>query len=180
MSVKLTGSSGSHSARMDRKTIKGMVVAYRENQSEQKRFNYAHFGAEEIINLFVNNGIISNVEFNHNEKFGLKIYMGNHFELANCPGENDIERARYLNFNTTILCNTIIRGDHQFEDMLTNKQESIALSLENSGVDNGGYGLDQSVLCPPDCMEECLPDPNDAGYCIFDIGREPTLPVPIK
>lgn len=176
MSVKLGSSSHSHSAKMDRQTIKEMVVAYRENQPEQKRFNYAHFGAEEIINLFIDNGIISNVEFNRSEKFGLKIYLGNHFELSNCPGNDDVERARYLNFNTTILCNTIIRADHQFEDMLT----TVVHSAPNLGSDNGGYGLDQSVLCPPDCMEECLPDPNDAGYCIFDIGREPTLPASIK
>ncbi|HTM99625.1 MAG TPA: hypothetical protein VL088_12810 [Pedobacter sp.] len=160
---------------MDRKTIKEMVVAYRENQPTQKRFNYAHFGAEEVIKLFIDNGIISNVEFNNEERFGLKIYMGNHFELANCPGNDDVEKARYLNFDTAILCNTIIRGEYQFEDILTS-QENIILSSQSTDPNDGGYGLDQSVLCPPDCSEECLPDYNDTEYCIFDIGSEPSRP----
>ncbi|SFH29752.1 hypothetical protein [Pedobacter insulae] len=174
MSLESVGANRNHSVKMDRQTIKEMVVAYRENRPIQKNFNYAHFGAEEVIQLFIDNGIISNVEFNNTEKFGLKIYIGNHFELSNCPGSNEAERARYLNFNTTILCNTIIRGAYQFEDILTNEANMTTLSADSSDPNDGGYGLDQSVLCPPDCMEECIPDANEQDYCIFDVGREPT------
>jgi len=148
--------------------VKKMVQTYRKKyEIISDLLHYSHFGVEEILKLFIDNKVLKPEALSMimeapegYEGFGIKIYLGNHFDLTTCPQTN----AHYEKKNTTILCNTKIKDSkkHLYLDMLTDNKDSVALST-------GGYGLDQTAICKPDCADGEIPthpNPQD-GY---DVG----------
>ncbi len=171
MLVKLNSSDKRFSGKLDAKTVKKMVDAYRKPTKPKKPINFAHFSVKEVLDLFIDNGIIESYTDGARprpaEGFGLKIYLGNHVDSTTCP----TKYPEYEGHDTTILCNTLIKGDGDFHDILRN-DVSILLALPDEE-----YGLDQTFICPPACPTECIidpidpADPNYTGLCINDIGE---------
>ena len=162
--TSLAGTAGP----INKATVKKMVQAYRiKYELIVDRFHFSHFGVEEILKLCIDNEVLKPEVLSMimeapegYEGFGLKIYLGNHYDLTTCPTTS----KNYEKKNTTILCNTKIKDSkkHLYLDMLTDNKHSVALST-------GGYGLDQTAICKPDCAEGETPTPPDPqdGY---DVG----------
>ncbi len=159
--------------------IKDMVVAYRRN-ANANALKFAHFEVEEVLQLLIDNKIIESYVANPapivGEGFGLKIYIGNHFDSTTCPTDH----TNYEGYNTTILCNTVMMDSRkgEFYDLL-DKNHSVALPIDNKStimLADGGYGLDQTYICPTTCPTACVlipSDPSDPAYtgvCVNDIG----------
>jgi hypothetical protein len=159
---------GSTASPIDRVMVKKMVQTYRSKyELIVDPFHFSHFGVEEILKLCIDNEVLKPEVLSMimeapegYEGFGLKIYLGNHYDLTTCPTTS----KNYEKKNTTILCNTKIKDSkkHLYLDMLTDNKHSVALST-------GGYGLDQTAICKPDCAQGQIPIPPDPqdGY---DIG----------
>jgi hypothetical protein len=158
-------------AKIDAKIIQEMVQAYRHHPETKKdALKFSNFAVKEILELFKDNGIIDSYQTSADvKKFGLRIYMGNHFDGITCPNNPE-----YKGCDTTILCNTIVvdAAKGEFYDMLKYGKK-IAFPMER---DPEGYGLDQTYICPPTCPPSCVRIPNDpndpdyTGFCLNDIG----------
>ena len=153
---------------IDPQTVKEMVDAYRKRPDvTDKHLRYSHFSVKEILDFFTANGVLNSYDLNQPtdiEGFGLRIYIGYHDKIDNCPPNN----PEYQYFDTTILCNTVIVDSKKgkFYDKL-NKNNFIAVPGRS---DDDSY-LDQTYICPPTCPDDCEPDP-ETGYCLSDIGRQ--------
>ncbi len=165
------------SAKIGKEMIKDMVLAYQDpNRSGKLNFNSAHYTVNEIIDLFVGNGIILPPTYVDTKiTHGLKIYMGNHHKLANCPletGSTTRRRIDYKNYNTPILCNTIMLSG-KFADMLDKERDDKIVLIQPR---EGGDGLDQTMLCPPDCyLTDCSTEEVIDESCIYDITKQPLI-----
>ncbi|TCC93429.1 hypothetical protein EZ428_01260 [Pedobacter frigiditerrae] len=154
---------------VNKKMVKDMVQAYRKKyEIIGDLLHFSHFGIEEILKLCIDNGVLDKNVLSmvkpvpaDYEGFGIKIYIGNHFNQTTCPSSS----LHYEKMNTTILCNTKIKSskNHLYLDMLTDNKDTVAIST-------GGNGLDQTAICKPDCAGGQVPTPPEPadGY---DVGQ---------
>ncbi len=169
MLIQLGTNNKIFGGRIKKETVKSMVQYYRKQASSGTLF-YAHFSVDEIIQLLVDNGAITKGALSHIiPDHGLKIYIGKHDDVTNCP----IGRPDYMDKDTAILCTTFITDEKKFcySDKLKNKKNYIAISGTRLGTD--GDALDQSSTYPPDNPYAAIPpipvpvgeDPDN-----FDVG----------
>lgn len=155
---------------VDKGTIKEMVTGYRVKHSttDPNYVKFIHFNLKEVLQLFIDNGIIKSADsvasqLNNLQFYGLKIYMGTHTAEDNCPVNPDPTKPNpYLGRDTAILCNTELDvPSRTWKDQLKDTTPGVS-SVSVLGT---GDGLDQGSICPPDCPGS--PDPN--GYLTEDI-----------
>lgn len=164
MLLKLDGETDKLAGRINKKTVKEMVNAYRKKPSANQ-LCYAHFGLEEVIQLFIENGVMSSGAMSHIIKDrGVKIYIGQHTHIDNCPPR----RSDYVGCDTAIVCTTIIRDPltFRYEDQLTDRKDSILVSVNRL---KSGEALDQSSTYPPDNPYNPAPSPMPNPPEIYDI-----------
>ena len=147
---------------VNKDVIIDMVNTYRYNHATAGDPNYLrfiHFSLQEVIQLFIANEVIDSTVFTEDQldamgKYGLKIYLGNHTKINNCPDNN----PAYLNKDTAILCNTLLTNNI-WSDLLKDTV-TVANSISISGA---GEGLDRGSICPPNC-----PPHTDSNGNTFD------------
>lgn len=155
MPIKLNDPAKLVSKRFKRKDVKDMVQEYRNEHFSPSDLKFTHFTVKEILELFIDNGIIDKNrtlvdQMNVLDTKGVKMYLGKHFKPETCQ-----EMPHYLTFSNIIICNTDIvdAKKRHFKDMLDDtKHHSFMLAGVNEGLDMGH-------ICPPDCA-----DPDGAEY----------------
>ena len=181
MPVELQNSNGAHLTNgpfLDRPTIKGMVLKYRDNHKQDPNcLNFIHFSLNEVIQLFIDNNMIDpNVPVSGQlfglQYLGLKVYLGTHVDKDDCP-PSTIDPNPYITMDTAILCCTKLDVTKKMwrdqlvislpkPDKLKGKSETNFVSLTALGE-----GLDKGSICPPDC-----PPKQDAyGFFHEDVGK---------
>ncbi|WP_316769509.1 hypothetical protein [Pedobacter frigiditerrae] len=163
-----------------KKDIKKMVKYHRGGVALSKKLKYAHFRLEDILDLFVKNGVLHSKIIDllendldvqqHNKDYGVKIYLGKHKELKTCPPNGRLKPEEYLKKTTTIICNTDLANSaissvnfKGFKDMLEDHKCLLIASARPKSPTDPGDGLDQAEICPP------FPN-NDEE--IYDIGSD--------
>ena len=149
MPVKLTEAKQLFGEIINVETIETMVKAYRkENEGNPNALKYALFTVKEMFELLKVNGILQEKTVDaildehpaiDDETYGIKIYLGTHTSIDDCPGRN----PSYLKKTAPIICTTIKEKNSQpavINDMLKDEVNSVTY-----------FGLDQTSLCPPDC-----------------------------
>lgn len=144
--------------------VKKMVQDYRATIDTKKELNFAHFTVKEILDLFIENGVIKGpVTLQKPDigiEYGVKIYIGKHTTTNTCPPYRE---ADYKDKNTTIICNTKVIGFRKYLDILDDTK-AITIPIAN----DPGDGLDQATVCPPDCGDGV---PDDGPRDGFDVGN---------
>ena len=149
------------STSINKPMIKMMVKYYRQHRMPDKNcLKFAHMPVADIINLFVDNGIIPKLTPADQNKiaiYGLKLYMANHAnDLTTIPPG----KLQYLPCDTIIICNT-----QQLTDAQNNKTWTDMLDTGSAVVHNtnsmAGQGLDKTTICPPDCPSKTNHDNMD-------------------
>lgn len=110
---------------------------------------FAHFPVSRILELFVDNKIVSSddtiADLLSNKTHGLKIYFSQHMDKDDCP----VDFKNYVGRNTTVLVNTELNAEKKWDDMLDDGKESS--SFVATSAFNSGTGSDRTELCPPQC-----------------------------
>jgi hypothetical protein len=146
---------------VNKDVIKTMVQTYRtKHAADPNCLKFIHFNLYEVFQLFIANGILSSTDTVANVLttlpiYGLKIYLGNHYDLTTCP-EMAEDPNPYLNMDTAIVCNTKLDiPSRTWIDLLVdsntaalNNSVTIAGMGTNTAADDG---LDRGSLCPPNC-----------------------------
>lgn len=140
---------------LDKGTIKDMVMTYRSNHSSDKNcLKFIHFSLDEVISLFIKNGMIDpdipiSEQTDNLPGFGLKIYVGTHMTKYDTPPSTATVNP-YIGKDTAILCNTLC-NNRTWEDQLK------VASADGNAPGNFvtitalSIGLDKGSICPPDC-----------------------------
>lgn len=153
---------------IDCKTVKKMVYAYRlTHRSDPYALKFTQFDIVEVLKLFVENKILSQGSFDNVIKengdlsnHGMKIYLGTHTEIEDCPDRH----RKFLNHDTPILCTTkLVESKDEdnntvkkWVDMLEDNEDSIIYSYS---------AKDKTYPCPPTCDG----DQAAAGAYVTDI-----------
>lgn len=175
MLIKLGSAIRKSGGSVTKETLEGMVAEYRNSSlANEEKLRFSHFKVEEVIQLFVDNGVMSKGALDHIiPNHGMKIYLGRHTNEDNCP-EGQAYHANnepyYMGRDTTIICTTVITpGKFHYADKLKDKIDTALMPGAKFG--DPDEALDQSSTYPPDNPYNPAPSPKPDPCDIFDVGN---------
>lgn len=161
--------------KVSKQDVYDMVKEYRtKHASDSTKINFIHFNMREILELFINNEIMnpspySQTQLKGFEKFGFKIYLGNHHKDSNCPAgtlDPGTGHSRYYKKDNAIICTTF-KDETNPKKWVDNLKDRISfITFTGAGeLKEVGQGQDRGTVCEPDCANMQGPD----GYVQTDI-----------